>query len=561
VLIVALCPSPALASPDELAQIRSEIAAKHLNWQADETVVSRKSPEERQRLRMPAGMLPPWVDLRSIPTERPPRLSALPASMDWRNYMGFNFQPTARDQGQCGDCWAFSLVGTLEGTIAIRKSQADPTIDLSEQDLFDCDTLGSLSCSSGGITWYLGENFLQNTGITTEACYPYTSGTTQQKGSCTAQTGACADVTKADAYHNVTETEPGPIWTWGDPAPYIMDQPTMDIIKGLLVERPVGTSMRAYDDLDYYNGGVYEPANTTQGSGLHAVVIVGYNDHPTPPDDPTKPYWIIRNSWNESWGEKGYFRVAYGASSVGMFSYTNDYDEAHKDPAFCPDLPKAIDLYGTAPFALKIANCGSGVLSWQAQATAAGVQLSDKSGPCIADSVVAAGTTYQVASTTGAAASGALTLTGAPNGPVSIAVQVHAGAAADASVPGPDAAHPASDASALPGADAAAIAHNDASAAGEDATIVPERDATVAEADSSVQPGVDSGLVASADAAVPGLDASSTAKIDSGSVAPTADAGDGTEGGGGCSCGATSGLMPVFGALLYALTLTRRRRR
>ena len=31
---------------------RSEIAAKHLNWQADETVVSRKSPEERQRLRI-----------------------------------------------------------------------------------------------------------------------------------------------------------------------------------------------------------------------------------------------------------------------------------------------------------------------------------------------------------------------------------------------------------------------------------------------------------------------------------------------------------------------------
>jgi hypothetical protein len=40
----------------------------------------------------------------------------------------------------------------------------------------------------------------------------------------------------------------------------------------------------------------------------HAVVCVGWGV--TPANEGSIPYWIIKNSWGETWGEQGYFRIA-----------------------------------------------------------------------------------------------------------------------------------------------------------------------------------------------------------------------------------------------------------
>jgi C1A family cysteine protease len=37
--------------------------------------------------------------------------------------------------------------------------------------------------------------------------------------------------------------------------------------------------------------------------GGHAVLCVGYDDH--------KHHFIMRNSWGDSWGDKGYFYLPY----------------------------------------------------------------------------------------------------------------------------------------------------------------------------------------------------------------------------------------------------------
>ena len=52
-----------------------------------------------------------------------------------------------------------------------------------------------------------------------------------------------------------------------------------------------------------------------KGMPNHAVVITGY-DLTTP----GWPYWILKNSWGEKWGENGYFRLIYGQNMCGILS-------------------------------------------------------------------------------------------------------------------------------------------------------------------------------------------------------------------------------------------------
>ncbi|KAM0066379.1 putative fruit bromelain [Helianthus debilis subsp. tardiflorus] len=54
---------------------------------------------------------------------------------------------------------------------------------------------------------------------------------------------------------------------------------------------------------------------------MHAMLLVGYDQDP----DGTK-YWIVRNSWGEGWGEKGYIRMLRGTQIQGvcnMYGHSN----------------------------------------------------------------------------------------------------------------------------------------------------------------------------------------------------------------------------------------------
>merc|ERR1712166_1108872 len=82
------------------------------------------------------------------------------------------------DQGGCGSCWAFSSTGGLEGAWQVSTGQLT---SMSEQYLVDCTTnAGEGGCQGGSM-----ENafvFVRNSGIATEASYPYTA----TDGSCQA---------------------------------------------------------------------------------------------------------------------------------------------------------------------------------------------------------------------------------------------------------------------------------------------------------------------------------------------------------------------------------------
>ena len=48
--------------------------------------------------------------------------------------------------------------------------------------------------------------------------------------------------------------------------------------------------------------------------GGHAVKIVGWGQ-----EEGTE-FWIVQNSWSENWGEKGFFRIAFGECGIDQFA-------------------------------------------------------------------------------------------------------------------------------------------------------------------------------------------------------------------------------------------------
>jgi len=58
-------------------------------------------------------------------------------------------------------------------------------------------------------------------------------------------------------------------------------------------------------NLDKYESGVYDNCNYSDNIDVnHVVALVGYGSNEQDGD-----YWIVRNSWNTSWGEDGFFRL------------------------------------------------------------------------------------------------------------------------------------------------------------------------------------------------------------------------------------------------------------
>ena len=48
----------------------------------------------------------------------------------------------------------------------------------------------------------------------------------------------------------------------------------------------------------------------------HAVVILGYGT------EGGVDYWLMANTWNESWGENGFFKIRRGTNEVHIESET-----------------------------------------------------------------------------------------------------------------------------------------------------------------------------------------------------------------------------------------------
>lgn len=213
-------------------------------------------------------------------------LKALPDAIDYRND---GFVGPVKNQGQCGSCWAFSTVATLEG-VAAKKTRIFR--QYSEQQLVDCDDINK-GCEGGlpsNAYNYLAKKEVG--GIESEEAYPYIG----KDDNC-----------KFDKSKIVLQVTGG-----------VEIKQNEDIIKEALFNLgPLSVGLNA-NNLHFYHGGIINDDNKkcNQKALNHGVAIVGYGfDKPT-----NQKYWIIKNSWGADFGENGYFRMLRGENTCGIES-------------------------------------------------------------------------------------------------------------------------------------------------------------------------------------------------------------------------------------------------
>ncbi|KAA3669771.1 cathepsin B, partial [Paragonimus westermani] len=76
---------------------------------------------------------------------------------------------------------------------------------------------------------------------------------------------------------------------------------------------PMEATFDVYADFVNYDKGIYYHI-AGEYMGGHAVKLLGWGV-----TNGTK-YWLLANSWNEDWGEKGFFRILRGVDECGIES-------------------------------------------------------------------------------------------------------------------------------------------------------------------------------------------------------------------------------------------------
>jgi len=234
------------------------------------------------------GWIPPSGFRAPDPTSLPAPLRDLPSSWDWRDVEDVGYMSSVKNQGSCGSCWAFAACSVVEALRKIKGKTASGFDDLSEQFMVSCcdDNLGC----DGGYTDTTAD-FLKDTGTTDEACFTYQAADSTGGVPCS---NRCDDW--SDRLYRIAN------WNYVRSGGLPTDPGAVDSLKQAVYNAPQWVTMFVCADFYAYKSGVYRHV-VGPPLGGHAIVLVGYDD--------SNNCFICKNSWGATWGENGYFRLAY----------------------------------------------------------------------------------------------------------------------------------------------------------------------------------------------------------------------------------------------------------
>jgi len=240
---------------------------------------------------------------RDLPT-RSYKDNAIPDSFDSRTqWPKCKSIGTIFDQGYCGSCWAFGAVEAFNDRYCISNNQNVNPLH-SFEDLVSCCGFSCGQGCNGGYPEAAWEWFTR-TGVSSDACYPY------EIPGCNHPCGKTLPTPKCHKTCSDTES-----YTkdrhFGKNA-YNIRATVNDIATEIMTNGPVEGAFSVYEDFVHYKSGVYK--HTTGALlGGHAIKILGWGT------ENGTPYWLIANSWNTGWGDKGYFKMFRGGNDCGIES-------------------------------------------------------------------------------------------------------------------------------------------------------------------------------------------------------------------------------------------------
>ncbi|XP_050426772.1 cathepsin B-like [Adelges cooleyi] len=222
-----------------------------------------------------------------------------------------------RDQGMCGSCWALSTTSAFSDRLCIATDGKFNQLISAEKLTFCCYLCG-FGCYGGYpiMAWRYFKYFGIVTGgdyDSNEGCQPYRvepcvvddEGHNSCRGRQIEKRHSC----KRQCYGNTTiDYRNDHVYTRNA---YHL---TAEMIqKDVLAYGPVEASFLVYDDFLNYKSGVYvKTEHAIYMGGGHSVKLIGWGE------EGGVPYWLMVNSWNSHWGDKGTFKIRRGTNECGI---------------------------------------------------------------------------------------------------------------------------------------------------------------------------------------------------------------------------------------------------
>ncbi|CAN8005442.1 unnamed protein product [Ixodes pacificus] len=221
-----------------------------------------------------------------------------------------------RDQSTCGSCWAFGAAEAISDRVCIH-SKGKIQVNISAEDLLECCHTCGDGCEGGdpAAAWeYWKENGLVSGGLygTNDGCKPYSLAPCEHltKGflpNCTGSvpTPECVHLCRKGYGKDYQDDK-----HFGRTV-YSISNDEKQIQTEIFKNGPVEASFFVYADFFSYKSGVYQH-HSGDWMGAHAIRILGWGT------ENGTPYWLVANSWNEDWGDKGYFKILRGQEECGI---------------------------------------------------------------------------------------------------------------------------------------------------------------------------------------------------------------------------------------------------
>lgn len=200
------------------------------------------------------------------------------------NWNNTDFLSPVKNQKQCGSCWAFSTTSSIETFMRINNYTVDR---LSEQELVDC-SLRNNGCS-GGIMHKAMDYVIEQNGLYSNEVYPYIG----MDNNCTKLNETKVIGSNISSYD------------------FIIPKSALDIMISVS-KNPVAIGLDANNFyFRFYQDGVIDLPSNYSKTLNHAVLLVGYDF------DEKGFYWIIQNSWGNSWGNNGFCKLRMKENDEG----------------------------------------------------------------------------------------------------------------------------------------------------------------------------------------------------------------------------------------------------